>query len=195
LKRHGLEGRWLLSGDPVAADIAEQSRTVDLVVLGLGNPDPSAADPQGVRPDDVILACGRPVLALPIANIPGEIGKDVLLAWDGSRGASRAMHDALPLLVDARSVSVVCVDPAEPLWESARSAAAHLGRHGLPATAARIPSGGMGIGDAILAHCDHIGVDIVVAGAYGHGRFRESILGGVSRTLLRQMMVPVLVSH
>jgi nucleotide-binding universal stress UspA family protein len=78
---------------------------------------------------------------------------------------------------------------------STQSAAVHLGHHGVKATANQIPSAAMGIGEAILAHCEYLDIDLIIAGAYGHSRLRESVLGGVSQTLLRQMMIPVLMSH
>ena len=195
LKRCGLQGRWLLSGDPVTADIAGEIRTADLAILGLGNPDSSVADAQGFRLDDVIVACGRPVLGLPIANLPKEIGRNVVLAWDGSRGAGRAMHDALPLLAEAASVAVLSVEPDEATRSSAQSAVAHLRRHGIAAEAREIANAGMEIGQVVLAQCEYLGADLVVAGAFGHSRLRESIVGGVSRSLLRQMLIPVLMSH
>jgi len=105
------------------------------------------------------------------------------------------MNDALPLIAGARSVTVLSVDPSEVMWESARAAAAHLNRHGVSASPHKIPGAGTGIGEVILAHCDYLNADLVVAGAYGHSRLREAAIGGVSRTLLRQMIVPVLMSH
>jgi len=195
LRRYRLEGRWLLSGEPVVEDIADEIRTADLAILGLGNPDSSALDEQGFRLDEVIVTCGRPVLGLPIANLPKEIGRNVLLAWDGSSGGSRAMHDALPLLADGASVTVLSVDAGEAARGSARSAAAHLRRHSLAAEAREMASAGMEIGQVVLAQCEYLRADLVVAGAFGHSRLRESIVGGVSRTLLRQMMIPVLMSH
>jgi nucleotide-binding universal stress UspA family protein len=195
LKLHGLDGTWLLSGDRVVEDIVDQITTADLAILGLGDPDSSNPGAQGFRVEEVVVACGRPVLGVPIGHVPDEIGKEILVTWDGSRGASRAMNDALPFLVEAKSVNVLSVDPGEQMWKSAQSAAAHLGRHGVHATASQIPSAAMGIGEVILAHCEHLDIDLVVAGAYGHSRLRESVLGGVSRTLLRQMMIPVLMSH
>lgn len=195
LKDAGLAGRWLLSGEPPATDIADEIAAVDLAVLGLGNPDVAVADEQGFRADQVIVACGRPVLGVPIANLPKEIGRTVLVAWDGSPGASRAMNDALPLFAEGASATVLSVDPAAPVRQSAQSAAAHLRRYGVAAEMRAIASVGMAIGDVVLAHCEHIRADLVVAGAFGHSRVRESIMGGVSRTLLHQMMVPVLMSH
>jgi len=195
MKRRHLEGTWLLSGQDPVQDIARRARTADLCILSLGHPDSAVPDLQGFRPDEVILLCGRPVLGLPVANLPDEVGNEVLVAWDGSREASRAMNDALPLIARAKSVTLLTVDPDEAMWESTEAAAVHLRRHGVAASAHRIPGGGMGIGEVILAHADYLDADLVVAGAYGHSRLREAALGGVSRTLLRQMMVPVLMSH
>jgi nucleotide-binding universal stress UspA family protein len=195
LKLRNLCGAWLLSGNHVIDDLVDQIRIVDLAILGLGDPDASISDAQGFRMEQVIVACGRPVLGVPIANVPDEIGKNALITWDGSRGASRAMSDALPFLAGAESVNVLSVDPSEQVWKSTQSAAAHLRRHEVRAAARQIPSDGMGVGEVILAYCAHLEIDLVVAGAFGHSRLRESLVGGVSQTLLHQMMIPVLMSH
>jgi nucleotide-binding universal stress UspA family protein len=195
LKTNDLKGAWVLSGDNLVQDIVAHIRAVDLAIIGLGDPDRMDPDPQGFRPEEVILACGRPVLGVPVANVPAEVGRKVLVAWDGSRGATRAMHDALPLLKRADSVTLLAVDPPTPDPAPVKTAAEHLRRHGIEASERTISSEGLAVGDAILAECDYLSSDLVVAGAYGHPRLSESILGGVSRTLLRQMMVPVLMSH
>jgi nucleotide-binding universal stress UspA family protein len=195
LNANGLHGTWILSGDNIVEDIVSHIRTVDLAFIGLGDPDRLESNPQGFHPEEVILACGRPVLGLPIANLPEEVGRNVLIGWDGSRGATRAMHDALPMLKAAESVTLLAVDPAELSPASVENAVRHLRRHGIEANKKAISSGGMAVGDAVLAECDYLHADLVVAGAYGHSRLTESVLGGVSRTLLRQMMVPVLMSH
>jgi nucleotide-binding universal stress UspA family protein len=143
-----------------------------------------------------VLACGRPVLGLPIMNLPPELGKTILVAWDGSRESTRAMHDALPLLAGAETVMVLTVDAERNLKGSgAEAAAAHLRRHGVKAIAKETSSAELELGLAILSYAESQRADLVVAGAYGHSRLSESILGGVSRTLLHQMMVPVLMSH
>jgi nucleotide-binding universal stress UspA family protein len=105
------------------------------------------------------------------------------------------MNDALPLLDEAASVAVLSVEPGEATRASARSAAAHLRRHGIAAETREIARAGMEIGQVVLAQCEYLRADLVVAGAFGHSRLRESIVGGVSRTLLHQMMIPVLMSH
>jgi nucleotide-binding universal stress UspA family protein len=194
LKSRGLEGRWFLSAQPVAEDIARHLRAADLGVLGLGDPD-APSDAQGFKLEDVVLQCGRPVLGLPIINLPAETGRTVLVSWDGSRESSRALHDAMPLLLGAESVTVLTVDPASLKGPVPESAAAHLRRHGVKAVAKETASGDLEIGMAILSYAEYLHADLVVAGAYGHSRLSESLLGGVSRTLLHQMMVPVLMSH
>jgi nucleotide-binding universal stress UspA family protein len=192
LRRLGLAGTWLLSGDAVVADLTHRIRTVDLAVLGLGDPASGFSQLQGFRPEEVVLGCGRPVLGLPVANLPETLGRNVLVAWDGSRPACRAMNDALPLLAEAEAVTVLSIGPA-PV--TAEAAAAHLGRHGVSASAHEIADAGMEVGALLLAQAEHLRVDLVVAGAYGHSRLREAVLGGASRSLLHQMAVPVLVSH
>ncbi len=193
LARFDLAGTWLAGA--ALDEIVERTRAVDLAIVGLGDPDRLEANPQGFQPEDIILAAGRPVLGIPIANVPPKLGSNVLVAWDGSRAAGRAMNDALPLLAGADAVTVLAIGPEEPARRQAEAATAHLRRHGVAATASRTPGGDLETGDQILAHCEHVHADLVVAGAYGHSRLSEAILGGASRTLLRQMMVPVLMSH
>src|SRR5438477_342642 len=82
---------------------------------------------------------GRPVLGIPIANVPAKLGGSVLVAWDGGRAASRAMNDALPLLAGADAVTVLAIGPDGPARRQAEAATAHLRRHGVAATASRTP--------------------------------------------------------
>lgn len=195
LDLYGLQGSWLLSADPMTDDVVRRIRVADLAILGLGDPDREVRDPQGFAVEDVVLDCGRPVLGVPIANIPADLARSVLVAWDGSRGACRAINDALPLLSEAEEVVVLALDAEAGALQSGELAAEHLRRHGINARAHQADSGGLDIGGAILAQAEYVHADLVVAGAYGHSRFSEAVLGGASRSLLRQMMVPVLVSH
>jgi nucleotide-binding universal stress UspA family protein len=191
-ERHGLTGAWVLAGEPVIDDLVERVRTVDLTVVGLGDPEQTAAGPQGFRPEDLVMRCGRPVLGLPSANPPERIGRRVILAWDGGREACRAMNDALPLLASAESVAVVSVDAPE---RSTAAAVARLRRHGVRAEPDEERSAGEDVGELLLSRTERLEADLLVAGAYGHSRLGEALFGGVSRTLLHQMMIPVLASH
>jgi nucleotide-binding universal stress UspA family protein len=123
----------------------------------------------------------------------------VLVAWDGSREAARAVHDALPLLRRAREVSVLVADPerlATKIGEKpGADLAAHLARHGLPVRVEVVKSGGRPLGEILLAQVEEERADLLVMGGYAHARLRELVLGGTTRHVLTHASVPVLLSH
>ena len=139
------------------------------------------------------------MLAVPFAGDFPSLGERVLVAWNASREAARAVNDALPLLP---------VPNRSPCWRSTRSEgsaihgdvpaadiALHLARHGLRAEAAHTVAQDIADGEALLSYAADIGADLIVAGAYGHSRARELVFGGVTRTLIAEMTAPVLFSH
>jgi nucleotide-binding universal stress UspA family protein len=176
-------------------DIVKYARCVDLVIVGLGVPDDPTSDPQALDTEQLVIECGRPVLGIPIANVPEHIGQNIMVAWDGSRESSRALHDAIPFLREATTIKIVSIksDPTSVISPSA--VVAHLKRLGISATVDTTTDLRLPIEDEIFTRVDWEGVDLLVAGAFGHSRVREHLFGGVSRTILHQMMVPVLVSH
>ena len=193
---NSLDGTWIVgSASRRVEDIAKYSRCVDLVVAGLGVPDDPASDPQGLDIEQLVIECGCPVLGIPIANIPTQIGQKIMVAWDGSRESARALHDAVPFLREAATIKIVSIksDPNSVISSSA--VVAHLKRLGIAATVDTTTDLRLPIEDEIFSRVDWEGVDLLVAGAFGHSRVLEHVFGGVSRTLLHQMMVPVLVSH
>jgi nucleotide-binding universal stress UspA family protein len=198
LRRSGLGGEWRRSSGDPASEAAIQGRAVDLVVIGQGAA--AGGDPWAASPSAVSMACGRPVLAVPFAGQWPRIGRRVLVAWDGSREASRAVNDALPFLQAADAVTVLSIEeeastgaPRKPL--ASEEVTLHLSRHGVPAEAAAIAPGELSVGEALLSQVAALDADLLVMGCYGHSRFREIVLGGVSRTIERSMPVPVLMSH
>jgi len=196
LTANSIEGTWVL-GDRSRGveDVVNHARCSDLVIIGLGPPDDPGADPQGLDVERIVVDCGRPVLGLPIVSLPETIGKRILLAWDGRRACTRALHDALPFLREAAAVKVVSVD-ADPFFiASATNAVAHLKRLGVTAEVDTALDLQLPIGEEILSRIEREEIDLLVAGAFGHSRIWEHLVGGTSRTLLHQMMVPVLVSH
>jgi nucleotide-binding universal stress UspA family protein len=196
LKLNGLEGTWVLgrvSGR--IEDIAKYSRCVDLVVAGLGVPDDPASDPQGLDLEQLVIECGRPVLGIPIINVSGKVGQSIMVAWDGSREAARALHDAIPFLREAATIKVVSIESDPMSVLSPDHVVAHLKRLGIAAAVDAALDLKLPVGDEILSRIERAEVDLLVAGAFGHSRVREHLFGGASRTLLHQMMVPVLVSH
>jgi nucleotide-binding universal stress UspA family protein len=121
----------------------------------------------------------------------------VLICWDGSRPAARAIADAIPFLTRASAIEVVVVtgerDKSGELTGANMSR--HLARHGVNVEIKQIAAGSSGVQSAILAHTKSSGADFLVMGGYGHSRLREFILGGVTRSILGAMPVPVLMSH
>ena len=197
VRLQGAEGDWHLFGAGEAAELIALLKTADLVVYGQASRDYRV--PSGFRPEDIVTACGRPVLVTPYAGIIETVGRRVLIAWDGTREATRALHDALPLLGAAEIVTIVTVRAREASFErdppGLDRIVRHLERHGIAARAEHTLQGDLPISDVLLSRAADLDADLIVAGAYHHSQFREALLGGVSRELLDHMTVPVLMSH
>lgn len=133
------------------------------------------------------------------SDAPAGPAERILVAWDGSREATRAVHDALPLLTGAASVIVLCVNPqrtaARYEAEPGADIALHLARHDVRTEVQQASADDGAEGEAILSAALDSGANLIVAGAYAHSRIRELVLGGVTRTLLRSTTVPVLMAH
>lgn len=181
------------------ATIATHGRCTDLIVLGQA--DPHAEDSTVGRDfvEYVLLNTARPVLIVPYAGEFGGTYKSAAVAWDGSRESARAVADALPLLKAAGKVTVMVFNQASATGDAASTAAAtdiapYLARHGVNVELSGEQTG-IDIGNAILSRLADYGADLLVMGGYSHSRFREAILGGVTKTILTHMTVPVLMSH
>jgi len=182
-----------------AASIVRLAHCSDLVILGQADPGDSTYRQSRKLVEDVVLQSARPTLVLPHAGQCESIGSSVLIAWDDSREATRAITDALPLLRCAEQVHVVCWQepdrPATPTM-AARLDALHrwLLWQGVTSET-HLESTEIGISAALLSRAADLGADLIVMGAYGHARWSERILGGATRGLLQSMTVPVLMSH
>jgi nucleotide-binding universal stress UspA family protein len=198
LRLDGLAGEWRLVEGAAPEQVALQARYADLLVLG--QQDPGGGQPAaGATIEQALFSSGRPVLVVPHAGCPEAVGHTVLIGWNASREAARAVHDALPLIAGAGSVTVLAVNPRQGLSghgeEPGSDLARHLARHGLAVTVEHTVAPDIDDGEAILNRAAELSADLLVVGAYGHSRLREMALGGVTRTLLRQMTVPVLMAH
>jgi nucleotide-binding universal stress UspA family protein len=193
------EGRIVQVLDIDAAEtFIQHARHADLAILS--QPDPQELPVLGSQfATSILIGSGRPTLLIPYIGPAATLGQRVLVAWDGGREATRALHDALPLLTRARSVTVLSVNPDVSSNGGRREPGAdislHLARHGASVTADRTVTGEVSAGDAILADVADNGIDLLVMGAYGHSRLRDFVLGGVTRYMLEHMTVPVLMSH
>jgi nucleotide-binding universal stress UspA family protein len=189
----GIDGTWLLSADPLEKDLVARIRSCDIALLGLGDPERPQTDPQGFAIEDVVRSCGRPVLGLPVSDLPETFVTKALVAWDGSREAARAINDALPLLAGARQIEIVSIGPDGD--DLAGRAIEHLRHHGIAAKAGRPGMLMDDIGSELLDRAEAGDVDLIVAGAFGHAPLTENLFGGATRSLFRQMLAPVLFSH
>lgn len=174
------------------------ARYADLVVAGQPEPEAGA----GLADDfaeELVLSAGRPVLFVPYAGTFPEVGRRVLIAWNAGREAARAVTDALPILARASIVQVVAFDPGKGGADHGdipgADIALTLARHGVKVSVAQQQSDDVDVGNQILSRAADMQADLIVMGAYGHSRLRELVLGGVTRTLLDTMTVPVLMSH
>ena len=200
LNRDKLQGEWIFrEADETGSAIAEAALH-DLVVIGQPNPDAGLSGAIGLRPEEIVLSCGRPVLVVPYAGTFPDIGRRVLVAWNGSRESTRALHDAMSLMADAEAVTVIEIDPPAPgvaaPAASAAQVAAALVRRGIAAKPeTETTSGDISVEDLLLSRANDLDADLLVMGAYGHSRMREFVLGGVSRSIFRHMTLPVLMAH
>ena len=189
---------WRRSGRDAPSALREAARYADLAIIGQREPGVSRREDglPGYFVEETVLTSGRPVLVVPYAGRFSSLGARVLVAWDASREAARAVTDALPLLQRAQAVEVVAFDP-QPGAHGAQPGAdiaLYLARHGVKVTVAE-QHAGVEVGGQILSRAADSDTDLIVMGAYGHSRARELVMGGATRTLLASMTVPVLMSH
>jgi nucleotide-binding universal stress UspA family protein len=199
LRREEVAGEWRFLESLPAETVSLHTRYVDLAIIGqIDRENPPAVNAARV-PEEVLFTSGRPILVVPYAGHFNAACETVLVAWTATRESARAVNDALPLLERAKKVTVLTINPergaeVEPGIPAA-DIAHHLAQHGIATEAATTVVDGISTGDALLNYASDCGADLIVMGAYGHSRARELILGGVTRQILRQMTVPVLMSH
>ncbi|WP_045835374.1 universal stress protein [Hyphomicrobium sp. 99] len=192
---------WRIDDSRFDADVADavinHARTADLVIVSQAGQNPWIDD----VPERVALESGRPVLVLPQEGDFDQIGKDVAIAWKPTKEATRAVFDALPILKGARRVRILTVNengvspPDGSNRTSSDELASSLLRHGVHAETETVSQDDLSVANRLLVHTRRTYQDLIVMGVYGHSRFREFILGGVSRDVLQHTKVPVLLAH
>ena len=178
----------------LAQIFAETARHYDLSVVAQEERENDL--PESLVIEAALFESGRPVLVVPYIQKTGIRLDRVMLCWDGSRNAARALGDAMPLLTRAGKIDVVTIDATERR-NSIRGAqiADHLARHGLKVELKPIVAPDTDVANVILSQAADGETDLIVMGGYGHTRLREFILGGATRGILESMTVPVLMSH
>jgi nucleotide-binding universal stress UspA family protein len=171
------------------------ARRFDLAIVGQAEPETSAVEE--VIVEGALFGSGRPIIVVPyIQKAPLRLDR-VMVTWDGGRAAARAIADAMPLLERAGRVEVVIIANERGKQDEIEGVdmAQHLARHGLNVDVKRTVAGDVDVADVLLSHAADAGTDLIVMGGYGHSRLREFVLGGVTRSILRSMTAPVLMSH
>ena len=176
------------------ARLGELARHFDMTVIGQEE-DSSTGDDNGFIVA-ALFGSGRPVFVTPyIHQGPAKLDH-AIVAWDGGLVAARALAAAMPLLERARRVEVVTIAPSDaPVDElPGFNITRHLARHGVPVELRQLAPAD-DVAAALLSHAAETGADYLVMGAYGHSRFRQFMLGGATRDMLRSMTLPVLMAH
>ena len=195
VRRHEIRSEWR-SLPYLSSELGVHAYYADLVLIARPESPGQTAGPPGLA-ESLVLSSGRPIIVFPPLATASRVRR-ILVAWNPTRESIRAVADALPLLVKAEAVKVLVVDHQgnpghgqEPGSDIAR----HLARHGARVDVRRVASGGKDVGHLLLLEAAAFGADLLVMGAYGHSHLREWMFGGVTRTVLYEAGLPVLMSR
>jgi nucleotide-binding universal stress UspA family protein len=174
---------------------ARMARRFDLAIVGQAEPEISSMEQ--IIGETTLFESGRPMIMVPYIQKAPFKTDNVMICWDGSRTAARAVADAIPIIRKSGRVEIVIVASDRGKQDEIEGAdiGQHLARHGLKVDVHRISGGNIDVGDALLSHAADSGADFMVMGGYGHSRLREFVLGGVTRSIFGSMTLPVLLSH
>lgn len=187
---------WRSTGTDPVSSVSLHARYADLNVIGQADAEDGSTLELDF-PERLLLSAGRPLLIVPYAGDFTSTGERILICWSATRESTRAVTDALPLLQRASHVHAAAFNPTHGAHGQIPGAdiGLFLARHGVNVEVSdyRVPD--MDVGGQILSRAMDLASDLIVMGGHGHPRVHELILGGVSRTLLASMTVPVLMSH
>lgn len=174
-------------------DIIHEVRLADLVIIGEDDPE----HPEPVRQsviESVLFNAGAPLLIVPLISGPVVDSSHIVIAWDGSMTAARAVRSAMPFLRAAEKVDIVIVDDGKELPTGQRLTA-YLGRHGIAANTRTLPNPHKDVSAVVRQAASESGAGLIVMGAYGHSRLLEWILGGATRGMMKGLTIPVILAH
>ncbi|MFB3149869.1 MAG: universal stress protein [Alphaproteobacteria bacterium] len=195
----GLDAEWRSVEGNVSETVALNARYADLAILGQRNVERLDPGTAPEMPEHTVLDVGRPVLVVPHGGEFPALGKRVIVAWKPNRGGARAVNDSLVFLKKAEKVLVLSVNPRGGISGGGdvpgADIARHLARHGIDAEVAQVTKEELSVGEMLLSRAAEFGADLLVMGAFGRSRWRSMILGGVTRNILGNMTIPVLISR
>jgi nucleotide-binding universal stress UspA family protein len=194
----GISAETLMTSASLAGagdQFARLARRFDVAIVGQAQPEISSMEQ--IIGETTLFESGRPLIMVPYIQRAPFKTDNVMICWDGSRTAARAVADAIPIIRKSGRVEIVIVASERGKQDEIEGAdiGQHLARHGLKVDVHRITGGNIDVGDALLSHAADSGADFMVMGGYGHSRLREFVLGGVTRSIFESMTVPILLSH
>src|SRR5712692_10008128 len=198
VRRHGIrpESEWR-SLPYLSSEVGVHAYYADMVVIARPESAGETAGPPGLA-ESLVLSSGRPIIMFPPRGTVSQVRR-ILVAWNATRESIRAVADAMPLLAKADAVEVLVVDhqrrPEGHGQEPGADIARHLARHGAHVEVRRVSSGGKDVGRLLLSQAADFSANLLVMGAYGHSHMREWMFGGVTRTVLYEARLPVLMSR
>ena len=193
LAREDVSWNWIDTSGTFAHQLNEAARTADLIVLNRRLDSVAFPNMRSIT-SEVVLGSGKAVVAVPEDATGFRAVGRAVVAWDGSDEAMKAIQAAIPLLQLASSVTILEVEDGS-IETPAEEAAAYLSRHGIRPEVFRRPRGVLPVGDVILAEAKSTGADYLVIGGFGHARIVEALVGGVTREMLTESPIPVVVAH
>jgi nucleotide-binding universal stress UspA family protein len=187
--------KWITAEGQPGIMVPRIARYFDILLIGQFTTY-FASDRRTVSPDDLTLRSGGPVIVVPKDHEVQPFREEAAIAWDGSRSAARALTDAMQILETKKRLDVVTAGKSTDLGRVPEGVDVvdHLKRHGIAAKHVYLDTG-HSAGDSILQYCREVGPDLLVMGAYGRGKLSSMLFGGVTRHVLQNMNVPVLISH
>lgn len=179
----------------VMQSVTWAARTSDIAILGQYDWSVNYGGLPSDLAENVIIHSGRPVLVIPFAGEFPKVGSNCLIAWNGGRESARALHDAIPLMMDSKAVEIFEIQKEGTKRSSEKDLVAHLETYGISSTTAHDLRDDISITDLLLSHAADEGTDLIVMGAHGHYGVSHMFKGGNTREILKHMTVPVLMSH
>ena len=178
-----------------AEQFSRVARRFDIAIVGQAEPETFGIEQ--IMAETALFESGRPLIVVPYIQKASLKLDNVMVCWDGSRTAARAIADAMPFLERAKRVEVVIAANERGKQDEIAGAdmGEHLARHGLKVEVNRSARGDIDVADLLLSHAADSGADFIVMGGYGHSRWREFVLGGVTQGIFRSMTAPVLMAH
>lgn len=187
-----------VASDEATGGLGLCARHSDLTIIGQTNRNEPSPSVLSDFPEYMVMHAGKPVLVIPFDGEFSGTFQHPLVAWDGSREASRAVSDALPILKNAQCAHVVMINPHNDFDSQSDNEGLEitqfLNRHGVNSKII-IHQTNESIGDALIHVASELQSDLLIMGAYGHSRLREMLMGGVSKTMFSKMRIPTLMSH